>query len=100
MNPFDYVKPNEAMVNSITRVREMCKVLHALLVTAMPPSRERSLAITKLEECSMWANKGIVFSDGTGKTIGEPIGQVIIGAAIDPEPKDDLPTITLDDGKD
>ena len=29
------------------------------IINDSAPSRERSLAITKLEECVMWANKGI-----------------------------------------
>jgi hypothetical protein len=61
INPFEYVKPTDKSVEQITTVREKCKELHALLLT-LSFSRERSLAITKLEEVSMWANKGIVFS--------------------------------------
>jgi hypothetical protein len=61
MNPFEYVKPTEESVTKITEVREACKALNELLLT-LEPSRERSVAITKLEEVSMWANKGIVFN--------------------------------------
>lgn len=60
-NPFVYVQPTAASVIAITEVRQKCGELHDLLLT-LQPSRERSLAITKLEEVSMWANKGIVFS--------------------------------------
>lgn len=60
-NPFEYVRPTDESVVKITEVREACKSLNDLLLT-LKPSRERSLAITKLEEVSMWANKGIVFT--------------------------------------
>ena len=61
LHPFEYQKPNEAAVQQIEAVREKCKELFDLL-NLLPASRERSLAITKLEEVSMWANKGIVFN--------------------------------------
>lgn len=60
LHPFEYQKPTEEHVAKITEVREACKTLHDVLLT-LPECRERSLAITKLEEASMWANKGIVF---------------------------------------
>lgn len=61
-NPFEYQKPDEAGIKQIESVRSKCKELHELLLT-LPECRERSLAITKLEEVSMWANKGIVFNN-------------------------------------
>lgn len=60
-NPFEYQTPTEQHIAKITMVREKCKDLHELLLT-LPESRERSIAITKLEEVSMWANKSIVFN--------------------------------------
>lgn len=36
----------------------------AELLEALPSSRFRSLALTKLEECSMWAKKATVFTVG------------------------------------
>jgi hypothetical protein len=36
--------------------------LAAVIETALPPSRFRSLSMTALEECSMWAKKGTVFT--------------------------------------
>lgn len=60
-NPFEYQAPTPDHVAKITEVREACKQLHATLLT-LPDCREKSLAITKLEEVSMWANKGIVFN--------------------------------------
>lgn len=61
-NPFEYQAPTPENVQQITDVREALKAAHAVILERVPPSRERSLAITKLEECSMWANKGIVFN--------------------------------------
>ena len=61
MHPFDYQRPDATMVTQIEAVRQSCKVTHDVLMT-LPACRERSLAITRLEEVSMWANKGIVFN--------------------------------------
>lgn len=60
LNPFEYQKPTEESVEKITSFREKAKELFDLTNT-LKPSRERSLAITKLEEFSMWVNKHIVF---------------------------------------
>lgn len=61
MNPFEYQRPDASMVEKIEAVRQACRATYEVLL-ALPTSRERSLAITKLEEVSMWANKGIVFN--------------------------------------
>lgn len=58
---FEYQAPTQDMIDKITVIRNLCKILRNELEATMPECRERSLAITKLEECSMWANKGIVF---------------------------------------
>lgn len=60
-HPFEYQPPTPEQVQQITVVREALKAAHDILIATLPPGRERSLAITKLEECSMWSNKGIVF---------------------------------------
>lgn len=61
-HPFEYVAPTPASVEAIRDVRKAMMDLHDLILSTMPASRERSLAVTKLEESSMWANKAIVFS--------------------------------------
>ena len=61
-HPFDYHKPSEVQIIQIAAVRERCKSLHDLILT-LPVNRERSLAITNLEQVSMWANKGIIMAD-------------------------------------
>jgi hypothetical protein len=60
-NPFEYQKPNSDQVERIEMVRKALKQSHECIMNNCLPSRERSLAITKLEEVSMWANKSIVF---------------------------------------
>jgi hypothetical protein len=40
----------------------------AAVIETLPPSRFRSLAMTKLEECSMWAKKAVVFTVPNGDT--------------------------------
>lgn len=59
---FEYQAPTPEMVESIKIVRLRCKMVYDELMRFVPPSRERSIAITKLEEVSMWANKAIVFN--------------------------------------
>lgn len=60
---FEYQKPTDEQVEKISRVRQVCQTLHGELLENVPEGRERSLAITKLEEVSMWANKGVVFEE-------------------------------------
>lgn len=61
-NPFEYQAPTEESIEKIKRMRSACKTLFDLLSSELPESREKSLAKTKLEEVSMWANKCIVFN--------------------------------------
>ena len=60
---FIYHKPDNMAVAAIKDIRRQCRVLHEAL-EALPQNREISVAITKLEEVSMWANKGIVLENG------------------------------------
>lgn len=62
-HPFDYQAPTPQMTDRIQVVRAVLKEVHDAILAHVPSSRERSLAITKLEECSMWANKAIVFEE-------------------------------------
>lgn len=62
-DPFEYQKPNEDQTKRIQRVRASCQDMASILKNNIKPSRELSLALTKLEEVSMWANKGIVFEE-------------------------------------
>lgn len=61
-HPFDYHSPTPAQTEQIQNIRTHCKYLYTQLL-ALPNSREKSLAITKLEEVSMWANKSIIMQE-------------------------------------
>jgi hypothetical protein len=62
LTPFDYRKPSEANVVRIEELREAYKTLYAALKD-LRPSRELSVAITKLEESSHWAVKSLVLNE-------------------------------------
>lgn len=50
---------NDAVVQAFERVRGSAKDLGEIIHALCPESRERSIAITKLEETVMWAIKSI-----------------------------------------
>lgn len=52
--------PSDDQVKRIEDVRERAKLLGAAIIAASVDSRERSLALTHLEDTMMWAVKGIV----------------------------------------
>jgi hypothetical protein len=54
-NRFTHHAPNPEQIQKYTYLRNSAKV---------PESREKSLAITHLEEVVMWANAGIARQDG------------------------------------
>lgn len=56
---FTYHPPKGDQPERYKRIRAKAKEFAALVVELVPPSRERSLALTKLEEVVMWANAGI-----------------------------------------
>lgn len=58
---FEYHAPTPEQTERIIAVRAALKEACAALVAHVPPSAMRTLAIRKLEETSMWANKAIVF---------------------------------------
>ena len=50
-------------------IRDSAEELEAIIALRCAPSREKSLAMTKLEECIMWANKSLALNgvwDGAG----------------------------------
>lgn len=49
----------DAEMRGVTFVKHHIEALARVIETTMAASRYRSLALTKLEECSMWVNKGI-----------------------------------------
>ena len=58
-NNFTYHAPKDDQTARYISVRENGKEFARLINKLCPPSRERSLAMTKLEECVMWANASI-----------------------------------------
>lgn len=64
-HPFEYQAPTQVQTDTIKAFRVAMKQLHDAILQDIPACRERSLAITKLEEVSMWVNKAIVFAPET-----------------------------------
>lgn len=58
-NRFTYHAPKEDQPQRYTLLRGQAKALAETIVANSKPSREQSLALTKLEEAIMWANAGI-----------------------------------------
>lgn len=56
---FTYHPPKGDQPERYTKLRSEAKKLALLLVENCPDSRERSLALTKLEEAVFWANASI-----------------------------------------
>lgn len=63
-NNFKYHKPNSENVADFTDIRHRAKDLVELINYRCPESREKALAITKIEEAVMWANASIARSSG------------------------------------
>ena len=56
---FTYHAPKPGQPELYAKIRERAKALAYLIEDTVPDSREKSLAMTKLEEAVMWANAGI-----------------------------------------
>ncbi len=61
-NLFEYQAPTDKQLEILKSLRALCKDLYDTMLEDLPESRYRSLAITKLEEVSMWQNKAVVFT--------------------------------------
>jgi hypothetical protein len=61
---FNYHKPKEERVIDFNTIRATAKDLAFLIDDVCPVCREQSLAITKLEECVMWAIAAIAREEG------------------------------------
>jgi hypothetical protein len=68
-HPFEYQPPTEVQIETIQVFRAFFKALYDLAVEHLPPTRERALAFTNLQQASMWMNAAVVFED-TGRTVG------------------------------
>lgn len=58
-NRFTYHEPKSDQPERYKVIRSNARVLADQINVACPESREKSLAITKLEEAVMWANASI-----------------------------------------
>lgn len=56
---FTYHAPKENQILRYENIRQSGFSLASLIETSCPDSRERSLALTKIEEAIMWANASI-----------------------------------------
>ena len=59
INNFSYHAPKDDQPERYEAIRHKCSMLAAYICEKCPESRERSLALTKLEEAVMWANAAI-----------------------------------------
>lgn len=58
-NNFMYHAPKNDQQQRYEDIRQVAKNFALLIQHSVPESREKSLAMTKLEEAVMWANAGI-----------------------------------------
>ena len=58
-NNFKYHTPKEDQPEKYNQLREKAKELAYLIDGLCPNGREKALAMTKLEEVTMWANSSI-----------------------------------------
>ena len=56
---FTYHPPKDGQPERYENLREIASEFAAQIMEQCPPSREKSLALTKLEEAVMWANAAI-----------------------------------------
>lgn len=56
---FTYHPPKDGQPERYARIRAHAREVAKIIESECPDSRERSLAMTKLEECVMWANAAI-----------------------------------------
>lgn len=62
-NRFTYHAPKGDQPERYVAIREKAKELATLIAQATPESREQSLALTHLQNCSMWANAAIACNE-------------------------------------
>ena len=62
-NTYTYHKPDEHQQRRYLEIREKAKEFAYLLLTECPESREKAVAMTKLQEVVMWANASIAINE-------------------------------------
>jgi hypothetical protein len=68
-NRFTYHAPNEVQRVKYAEIREYARLLAHRINKACPESREKSLAITKLQEVIAWANASIACNPSPASSI-------------------------------
>lgn len=71
-NRFNHHSPTPSAVAAHRNVRDACHAASVIIVSNVPPGRERSLALTHLEDAMMWGNAGIARNHD--KLLAEPSG--------------------------
>ena len=62
-NKYRSVEINDEQIYKINEVRDNFEKINYLLTELLPESREKSLALTNLEQSSMWAIKSITHGE-------------------------------------
>jgi len=60
---FEYQKPTAEQQLTYDALTAMFMSVRDGILDACPDGRERALAITKLQECRMWANAAVALAD-------------------------------------
>ncbi len=66
---FKWHKPGATAQKQIAQLREIYDALFQTITAQMPPSRERSLAITHLHQSNASANLACIFADPESVTV-------------------------------
>lgn len=67
------ISPDAICVRAIEGLREMFKMTAAMIIGTSRPSREQSLALTHLEETTMWAVKAIILNGASQRYYDEGV---------------------------
>lgn len=62
-NIFTYHKPFGDQPSRYETIRESARAMANIINLSCPESREKSLAITNLQQCVMWANASIAINE-------------------------------------
>ncbi len=62
-HPFEYHKPTDDQVARMANINGLLKAAYDVIVVDVPSNRERSLAITNLQQARMWVNAAILEMD-------------------------------------
>lgn len=63
LKTFAYHRPSKDGLSKIAELREAFSELSVKIEAICPGSREKSVAVTNLEQAAMWAIKAVVFND-------------------------------------